>query len=198
MLQKLQQFDVQWLILLNRKWENSFFDALMPWLRESVIWAPLYLYLIAWGLMNLGKKGAWWVAWAILTIALSDQVSSGFIKNTVARIRPCHDPEVLPLITLRLPNCSGAFSFTSSHAANHFALAMYVFASLAPVLGTKLTRWLFVWAAAICYAQVYVGVHYPLDIVGGVIVGLLCGRFTSWLYLKKAKTIGLKRLTSNE
>lgn len=194
MLQKLQQFDVQAMLLFNRKWENGFFDALMPWLRESVVWAPLYLYMVVWGLMNLGRKGVWWVAWAILTIALSDQVSSGIIKNTVARIRPCRDPEVLPLITLRLQNCSGAFSFTSSHAANHFALAMYVFTSLAPVIGTRVTRWLFVWAGLICYAQVYVGVHYPLDILGGTIVGLLCGKLTAWFYLKKAKAIDLKPL----
>ncbi len=194
MLEKLQQFDVKAMVLFNRTWENSFFDAILPWLRESVIWAPLYLYLIVWGLMNLGKKGAWWVAWAILTIGISDQLSSGFIKNTVARVRPCRDPDVLPFITLRLQNCSGAFSFTSSHAANHFALAMFVFTSLAPVIGTKLTRWLFVWAAAICYAQVYVGVHYPLDVLCGTIIGLACGSFTSWLYLKKAKALDYKRL----
>jgi undecaprenyl-diphosphatase len=192
MLEKLQQIDVQAMIFLNRKLENSLFDMVMPWLRESVFWAPLYVYMIAWGFMNLGKKGIWWVAWAIITIAFSDQLSSGFIKNTVARVRPCRDPEVLPYISLRLENCSGAFSFTSSHAANHFALATFVFISLLPAVGSKITRWLFVWAAAICYAQVYVGVHYPFDVLGGTIVGIFCGFVTSKMYLIKANAIDNK------
>lgn len=189
MLQKIQQFDVQAMILFNRKLAHPWLDAILPWLRDSVFWIPLYIFLISWGIMNLGKKAGWWLAWAGLTVALSDQVSSGLLKNSVARVRPCRDPEVLPFINLRVEHCSGAFSFTSSHAANHFAVAMFVFASLAPVIGTKLTRWLFVWAAAICYAQVYVGVHYPLDVVGGTLVGLACGWLTSSLYLRKAKSI---------
>lgn len=197
MLQKLQQIDLQVMIFFNRRLENSVFDIVMPWLRESVLWVPLYLYLLVWGLMNLGKKAGWWVAWALITITLSDQVSSGFLKNTVARVRPCRDPDVLPYITMRLENCSGAFSFTSSHAANHFALAMFVFSSLAPVIGTRLTRWMFVWAAAICYAQVYVGVHYPFDVAGGTLVGLACGWVTSHFYLMKARAIDKLTTKSN-
>lgn len=194
MLQKLQQIDLQIMIFFNRKLENGLFDTVMPWLRESIFWIPLYLYMISWGLINLGKKAGWWVAWALLTITVSDQISSSFLKKTIARIRPCRDPEVIPYISLRLEHCSSAFSFTSSHAANHFALAMYVFASLAPVIGTRLTRWLFLWAAAICYAQVYVGVHYPLDIVGGTVVGLGSGWLTSRLYLLKASDIEKEEL----
>ena len=190
--QKLQQADFGLLVFINRKLSHPWLDAILPWLRESILWIPLYLFLISWGLLNLGKKGLWWVAWAVLTVALSDQVSSGFIKNAVARVRPCRDPEVLPYITLRLENCSGAFSFTSSHAANHFAMAMFVFSTLALVTGTRFTRWLFVWAAAIGYAQIYVGVHYPLDVLGGTLIGLGCGWITARFYTLKARSIDLK------
>jgi membrane-associated phospholipid phosphatase len=185
--EKILQYDVKAMVLINRKMANPFFDWILPWLRESTFWVPLYIFLIAWGIMNLGRKALWWVLSAFLTIGLSDQVSSGFIKNTVARVRPCRDPEVLPQILLRLEHCSGAFSFTSSHAANHFALAMFIYASLVNTVPSRITGWLFLWAAAIGYAQVYVGVHYPLDVLGGTLVGLVCGWLTSKLYLLKTK-----------
>ena len=181
------------MVMINRKLSHPLLDQILPWLRESILWMPLYLFLISWGLLNLGKKGVWWVAWAILTIGISDQVSSGLIKNSVARVRPCRDPDVIPYITLRLENCSGAFSFTSSHAANHFALAMFIFVSLSHAFGSRFTRWFFVWAAAISYAQVYVGVHYPFDVLGGMMVGSLCGWLTGKLYLVKARAIDMQQ-----
>jgi len=178
--EKIQQIDTWGLVFVNKTLANPLFDTVMPWLRESIIWLPLYLYLVVWGLMNMGKRKWWWVFSAILSVAISDQISSGFIKTTVQRMRPCKDPEVLPQIILRLDQCSGAFSFTSSHAANHFSLAMFVFVSLWPVVSHTITRWLFVWAGLICLAQVYVGVHYPLDIFFGSLVGLGSG----WLAAK--------------
>jgi undecaprenyl-diphosphatase len=66
---------------------------------------------------------------------------------------------------------------------------MFVFASLTPVIGSKLTRWMFVWAASICYAQVYVGVHYPLDVLCGSLVGIGCGWITSSFYLRRARAL---------
>lgn len=191
MLEKIQQLDTAVLIFVNRTIANPVFDAILPWMRQSILWIPFYLYLIVWGLMNMGKKKWWWVFAAILSVAISDQISSGFIKNTVQRIRPCRDPEVLPQILLRLDHCSGAFSFTSSHAANHFSLAMFVFISLGCVVSPKILRWMFAWAGLISFAQVYVGVHYPLDIIFGTLVGLGSGWLAAKIFQKATQKMSV-------
>jgi undecaprenyl-diphosphatase len=86
---------------------------------------------------------------------------------------------------LLLDHCSGGFSFTSSHAANHFGLAMFIVMTLQPLL--KNYRYLFlIWAAIISYAQVYVGVHFPLDVFAGAIIGIAVGYLNSKLYIKIA------------
>jgi undecaprenyl-diphosphatase len=84
---------------------------------------------------------------------------------------------------LLLDHCSGGFSFTSSHAANHFGLAMFLFISLNPLF-KKYTWLFFVWAAMIAYAQVYVGVHYPVDVLAGAIIGLLVGKLNGNIFKK--------------
>lgn len=183
-LNHLQQADLWLLLLINQSGGNALFDVVLPVLRQSLVWVPLYVYLITWGIMNLGAKGKWWIIAAIMTVALSDRLSSGFFKPVFARLRPCNDPDVMNQIILRLPRCSGAFSFTSSHAANHFALAMFVYLTLVPMYDKKLVRWMFVWAAAISYAQMYVGVHYPLDVIGGMAVGLFSGWLVAKVYSK--------------
>ncbi len=86
-------------------------------------------------------------------------------------------------VRLLLEHCSGGFSFTSSHAANHFGLAMFLFISLVPLF--KNYTWLFfIWAAIIAYAQVYVGVHYPLDVIAGAMIGLAVGKLNGMIFKK--------------
>ena len=86
-------------------------------------------------------------------------------------------------VRLLLDHCSGGFSFTSSHAANHFGLAMFLFVSLTPLF-KKYTWLFFIWAGIIAYAQVYVGVHYPLDVMAGAMIGLVVGKLNSMLFKK--------------
>jgi len=174
-----KKFDVALLRKINVDWSNDFFDRVIPWLREANVWIPFYLFLIVFAIINLGRSALYWILGLAMTVTLSDQLSSNLVKKLVGRIRPCRDPEVLPLIHLRLDNCSGAFSFTSSHAANHSGVATFIIVTLYPLVG----KWIFailLWAAAISYAQMYVGVHYPLDIMGGtsigVFAGIVCGK----------------------
>jgi len=186
----IQKLDAYWLYLVNRRWSNPVFDTVVPWLRYQEVWYPCYIFLIAFALINFGKRGGWWIAGFIATIGLSDTVSSRLIKLSVERLRPCNNVDVLQFLQLRVTHCSGGYSFTSSHAANHFAMATFIAITLQPIVGKKI-KWVYVWAASIAYAQVYVGVHYPIDVIGGSLVGIAIGWVTGNYFNKK---IGLKGL----
>lgn len=175
----IKSWDQTGLFHINQVWSNRYLDAVLPWLREPALWLPLYLFFFAMVLLNFGKKGAFWILFFLLTVAVCDQVS-GYFKHLVQRPRPCYDPLMMQYIRLRIEYCSPSFSFTSSHAANHFGLAMFIHQTFKQVSGFK-TSWLFLWAFMIGYAQMYVGIHYPLDILGGMIIGLLGGSLTAYL-----------------
>lgn len=167
---------------INSRYTNGFFDAILPLLRESLFWIPFYLFLLVFALQNFGKYKWWWVGLALLTVSLTDIVSSRLIKHAVQRLRPCNDPLMINTIRLLLNYCSGGYSFTSSHAANHFGIATFIYLTC-----KQYSKWIiliFVWAFIIAYAQIYVGVHYPLDVLGGIIAGLLLGCITANIYNK--------------
>jgi membrane-associated phospholipid phosphatase len=169
--------------LINGKWTNIVFDKLMPWLRTSNNWIPFYAALLIFLFVKWGGRSWKWVVIVVLNVTLTDQISSSFFKPFFHRLRPCADPAIMYKSRLLLDHCSGGFSFTSSHAANHFGLAMLVFMTLQPLF-KKYTYLFFVWAAFIGYAQIYVGVHYPLDVLVGAAIGLMVGYGMSKLYLK--------------
>jgi membrane-associated phospholipid phosphatase len=175
----------QWLFLsINTEWTNSFFDSIFPWWREANTWVPLYLFFIVFSILNFKQKAFPWILFIIVTLTITDQLSSTFIKNWVERMRPCRDEDLMGQVRLILNNCSGGYSFPSSHATNHFGFAMFIFITLRPIL--KKWGWLFfVWAATICYGQVYVGVHYPVDVLCGAILGCMIGYLTARFYNKK-------------
>lgn len=180
----LIQKDKALFLFFNKQHTNTFFDWLMPILRESKNWIPLYIMLIIFGVVKF-KKQVWiWMLGAAATILLSDQISSHIFKPYFARPRPCTDVDFAPQVRLLLDHCSGGFSFTSSHACNHFAIALFIFTTLS----TYLKKWKYAfifWAAIISYAQVYVGVHYPLDVLCGGILGAMIGKLTGDFCTKK-------------
>lgn len=185
-MQQLIHFDKELFKLINGQWTNSFFDWIMPWLRNSPVWMPLYLFLILIILINFKKQGFWIIAFAIITITLTDGISSKILKPYFDRLRPCNDPDMASMIRFLLPYRPGNGSFTSSHATNHFGIAMFLYMSLKKYLGKCLPvqagmLLLFVWAFFISYAQVYVGVHYPGDVICGAILGCLLGYGTGFI-----------------
>ena len=169
--------------LINTKWTNPFFDRIMPWMRTSEHWIPFYVFLLGFLFYKWGWKAWKWIVTVAITIALSDQVSSFIFKPLIHRLRPCADPAMVAHVKLLLGACPTSFSFTSSHAANHFSLAMFVFMTL-PALFKKYTYLFLLWAGLISYAQIYVGVHYPLDILSGSLIGLTMGYVFAKIYLK--------------
>lgn len=175
-------WDKQLFTYINNKWTNPFFDTVLPFLRESIIWAPLYLFLLVLAIQNFGKAKWWWMGGFLLTFALTDTVTSRFIKSVFQRLRPCNDPLMADHVRLLLKYCGTGYSFVSTHAANHFGIAMFIYLTCKQY--SQRFALFFVWAFAIAYAQVYVGVHYPLDVFCGACVGLFLGWISVKIYRK--------------
>ena len=169
-LQEILRWDRELFNKVNGDWANSFFDVVLPYTRNAIIWAPLYLFFIVFAVLNFKRNGWIWVAGAILTVATSDLISSWGLKELIYRVRPCGDETLADHIRFLVKYCPQSSSFTSSHAANHFSMAFFIFYTLRKNMSSWL-RLIFLWAFIISYAQVYVGVHYPLDIICGGIVG---------------------------
>jgi membrane-associated phospholipid phosphatase len=177
-LQQILNWDRELFQKINGDWSNSFFDLVLPYTRNAIIWVSLYLFFTSFIALNYKRNGFFWVLMGILTVASTDLASSWGIKELFFRLRPCRDEELAGHVRFLVAYCPKSSGFTSSHAANHFAMATFIFITLKDQLG-KWTRLIFLWAFIISYAQVYVGVHYPFDVVGGAILGMLIGYFWS-------------------
>jgi len=184
MFETLEHWDQKMFIRLNSEWTNGFFDSIMPFLRNGAHWYPLYLFLGAFVVMNFRKSGGWWILFFVATIAITDMVGTYVFKHTIERLRPCSDPDFYFNVRLLVERCSGGYSFTSNHAANHFGMATFLFITFRSFMG-KWALVFYLWAILIAYAQVYVGVHYPLDVIAGSLIGLFAGTFTGVVFNKR-------------
>ncbi len=171
--QRILQADYYLFSKMNGEWHSSFFDELMPFIREPFVWMPFYLFLVFFATINFKTRGFLWVLFFIANAVLSDYVSSTIVKGNFARLRPCRDPAFADTVRFLVSYCPESSSFTSSHAANHFAAAMFIFTTFKKI--SHQWAWLFLWAFIISYAQVYVGVHFPADVFCGAITGLILG-----------------------
>lgn len=166
----IQQFDEWAFLLINNKWANNLFDIIMPPVRDKNFWIPLYIIIAIVLVYQYRWKGLTLILLLGLNFGVSDQLSSAVIKPAVGRIRPCNDESFKEQVTLRIERCGAGKSFTSSHATNTFAFAVMLI-----LLFRKKSRWIapvaLFWASLVSYAQIYVGVHYPIDILGGALLG---------------------------
>ncbi|WP_421798959.1 phosphatase PAP2 family protein [Haliscomenobacter sp.] len=168
--------------LINGQAHNAVLDWLMPIWREKSTWIPLYIALAAFVGYKYRLQGLYLLLALALAVGLADTVSSKIIKPSVHRLRPCNDPALKDEVQL-LVHCGSGYSFTSSHASNHFAVAAFL--SLTLGLPYRRIRWpLYLWAASIALGQVYVGVHFPLDIFIGAILGIIIGNIVAKTYLR--------------
>ena len=190
--QQIKDIDQALFYQINGVWHHPVLDAVLPWTRHSNNWIPLYIGLLGWLFYQIGWKTLKWLLFALINVGLTDQISSSVFKPFFHRLRPCNDPALVGKTRLLLDQCAGGFSFTSSHAANHFGIAMFIFMTWGATQ-KNYTRFFFVWAGVIAFAQIYVGVHYPLDIIGGTIIGLISGFTMSKAYLKFAGPMSFKQ-----
>ena len=194
MIAALIDFDFALFNLINQGFSNDLFDYLLPLFRNKLFWLPLYLVILGFLLYKLKLKSLQFMVLIVLTIFISDKVSSELIKKTVCRTRPCNELTLENKIILRV-DCSNAYSFTSSHAANHFALAHLFFLIVPPVLTVKKSKKnmlgfiFYFWAFSVAFAQVYVGVHYPADVFFGALLGLALASLTYGIYKSLIKRI---------
>ncbi len=170
---------------INHGWQSDWLDAIMPWWRNKTTWIPLYLLAVALLIWRYRLQCIPLLLLIGLTIGVSDLTSSQLIKKTVQRARPCNETTLNPPARI-VAGCGGGYSFPSSHATNHFALATLLFLTWGRLWG----RWrnvLLLWAASIALGQVYVGVHYPIDICIGALLGTLIGFSAALLYRKSSR-----------
>lgn len=175
------------LFLYLNSMHSPFWDDVMWFLSAKLVWIPLYLFILF--LLWQRYRGKMWlvVIFAVLAIVMADQISV-FIKDHVQRLRPCHDGSLDGIVHILNGHCGGQFGFVSSHAANTFALASLT----APMLRKK---WysisIFIWAAMVSYSRIYVGVHFPGDVICGALLGLFIGfgLFTGFNAALKSKIV---------
>jgi undecaprenyl-diphosphatase len=169
---------IDFLLTLDRSLFLELNGAHAPWLDPVMVlissrwfWIPFYAFLLWLAYKDFGKN-VWVIVIGIaIAVTLADQVTTSFMKPYFERFRPSHDPELQSVVHIIDGYRGSKFGFASSHAANTFALATFFF-----MLMGKRRRplvLLFLWAAIVSYSRIYLGVHFPGDIVVGGIVGVI-------------------------
>lgn len=183
MLEFLEHIDQQIFLFLNGM-HNSFFDVFFWWFSNKYFWFPFYTLLIFILIKRDKKKGVFAVLALIVLVTLTDQGSVHLFKNVFQRYRPCHNLDLQGLVHIVNNKCGGTFGFVSSHASNAFALAIFTLL----YFKNKTHSWIILlWATIMAYSRIYLGVHYPADVVVGGIFGGILGWliFSSFINLEK-------------
>ena len=195
-LQRLVDIDKQMMLTLNGS-NSLYMDGVMKIYTSTVVWIPVALLLLFVVMKNNSPRGTILSVLAVaLTIVATDQVSSHLIKPLVARLRPCNDPTIMHLIDTFNNYRSGGYSFTSSHACNSFG----IFAIVSLIVRNRtLSLSLLLWACINSYSRIYLGVHFPGDILCGAIIGSVIGVviYLIYAFVRKRVEFTSERITAN-
>ncbi len=189
MLNWLVAIDTQLFLFLNGL-HTPFLDPIMVFFSGKITWVPLYLIIIFFMYKQFGWRLLWPLLGVALVVVLADQTSVHLFKNVFERLRPCHNPDIKEMVHLAASRCGGKFGFVSSHAANTFGVATFL-----ALLFKR--RWfkvsILLWAAIVSYSRIYLGVHYPGDVLAGGLLGYICGIAVWNLYYGLNATFNLVR-----
>ena len=180
MLDYLKSIDTHLLLFINGK-HSDFFDFVMYWVSNKYIWIPFYLFLLYLVIKKFEYNSLYIILAVVILLVLSDQISSHLIKNLVQRPRPCHEISLAGLVRSINNECGGEYGFLSSHATNCFAIATFVIMIIGKTY-RYLIPLLLIWAALVSYSRIYLGVHYPGDVLCGTILGIAIGIGIGKLY----------------
>ncbi len=187
MLEQLIELDTEIFLYLNSK-HNPFFDGLMYAISGKKIWFPLYLAIFGHLIYTYRKKAIIPILSLVLLIGLADFTASKIFKPNAKRYRPTHERTLEGMVHTVDEYEGGTYGFFSSHASTTYVFSFF----LVFLLGKqkKYYYWLLLWASVIAYSRIYLGVHYPLDILAGA----FCGLLYAWAFIniKPIKKIALR------
>jgi undecaprenyl-diphosphatase len=187
MIELLKAIDTKLFFFFNGN-HTAFMDSVMAAVGDKYTWIPFYLVLFFF-VWRRTKRRAWQVALAVgVLIALSDQISVHLFKETFQRYRPCHNLLLKDKVHVLNGYCGGLYGFVSSHAANTFALTTFLIFFFR---NKYFALFMYLWAAFVSYSRVYAGVHYPFDIVGGMVLGIFLGAFVYKFYAHYHRKYGV-------
>ncbi|WP_439882915.1 phosphatase PAP2 family protein [Pontibacter sp. MBLB2868] len=179
MVEVLEQLDKELFVYLNDM-QSPFWDTVMVFVSEKLVWIPFYLGIIAYLVWRYRRQSVLMLLMAIVAIGLADFVASGIFKPFFLRLRPCHDPSLAEFVNL-VKGCGGQFGFMSSHASTSFALAVFLNLILSDrYIIFKIV--LVAWAVVVSYSRIYLGVHFPGDVIGGALLGSFLAYLSSLGY----------------
>lgn len=179
MIDFLNHIDTRVFLFLNGL-HNDIFDFVMYWISDKFIWIPMYAFLVFLIIKKFGKRSWLILVLIALLITASDQVTV-FIKNYFQRPRPCHQEDLQLLVHTVKGYCGGAYGFVSSHASNSFGLAVFLLPFFKPHF--RYFSWfILIWALLVSYSRIYLGVHFPGDVICGAVIGAIFGFLLSRIY----------------
>lgn len=184
LIEWLDQLDKLAFTAIHTEFNAPWLDWFMLMLRNAIVWAPLYAWMLYWAIKRGTAIGIKFILITVTCFAITDYSSASIFKPYFERLRPCYDDDTSGMIR-GIIGCGGKFSFPSSHASNHFGLAAFWYFAVY-YLTRQRWHWVWIWAFMIGLAQVYVGKHFPLDIAGGAALGIITGMalakiFENWV-----------------
>ncbi len=179
-LEQILEWDKKLFLAIHDGWSSNVLDTIMPILRNPLFWIPVYAFLLYFSIRKFGRNGLLWCLALIVVFGLTDFTSASILKPYFNRLRPCNEPMLQQFIH-DVVSCGSGKSFPSSHSSNHFGISFFIIFTLG-----RLFNWMkipaILWAVVVVVAQVYVGVHYPLDILGGLLLGLISAGVVSSIF----------------